>query len=170
MSKNSRNYGTSQFTLSRFSATLLVRFDTDGYKAVQSEKFLKRLTNEPIGDQSAQLTRRDEEEEEEEEIFQPLEENPNKGETPRSTSDQRERGGKEENSSRLASRPPPAADENQIQKWLNHKFPQGFAGLEKSLERLDTKQMGTVSSSPGNSLSLRLSVSSSCLAIAFSVN
>ena len=44
----------------------------------------------------------------------------------------------------LASRPPAATDENQIQKWLNHKFPQGFADLEKSLERLDTKQMGTV--------------------------
>ena len=35
-------------------------------------------------------------------------------------------------------------DENQIQKWLNHKFPKGFSKLEKSLERLDTKQMGTV--------------------------
>ena len=26
----------------------------------------------------------------------------------------------------------------------NHKFPQGFSELEKSLERLDTKQLGTV--------------------------
>ncbi len=31
-----------------------------------------------------------------------------------------------------------------MQKWLNHKFPNGFSDLEKSLERLDTKQMGTV--------------------------
>jgi hypothetical protein len=44
----------------------------------------------------------------------------------------------------LASRPPVSTEENQIQKWLTHKFPQGYADLEKSLERLDTKQMGTV--------------------------
>ncbi len=35
-------------------------------------------------------------------------------------------------------------DENQIQKWLNHKFPNGFSELEKALERLDFKQTGTV--------------------------
>jgi hypothetical protein len=35
-------------------------------------------------------------------------------------------------------------DENQIQTWLNHKFPQGFSELEDALERLDTKQMGIV--------------------------
>jgi hypothetical protein len=42
----------------------------------------------------------------------------------------------------LAARP--QLDENQIQTWLNHKFPQGFSELERSLERLDTKQIGTV--------------------------
>jgi hypothetical protein len=36
-------------------------------------------------------------------------------------------------------------DEIQIQKWLNHKFPNGFSDLQKALERLDAKQMGTVS-------------------------
>jgi hypothetical protein len=35
-------------------------------------------------------------------------------------------------------------DENQIQKWLTHKFPHGFSDLENALERLDLKQMGTV--------------------------
>lgn len=35
-------------------------------------------------------------------------------------------------------------DENQIQNWLNHKFPNGFNELEKALERLDAKQTGTV--------------------------
>ena len=35
-------------------------------------------------------------------------------------------------------------NENQIQKWLNHKFPHGFSDLERALERLDAKQMGTV--------------------------
>lgn len=35
-------------------------------------------------------------------------------------------------------------DENQIQNWLNHKFPHGFSDLERALERLDTKQFGTV--------------------------
>jgi hypothetical protein len=35
-------------------------------------------------------------------------------------------------------------DEDQIQTWLNHKFPQGFSELERSLERLDSKQTGMV--------------------------
>jgi hypothetical protein len=36
------------------------RFDTDGYKAVTSDKFLKILTNESIGEESMPLTSRDE--------------------------------------------------------------------------------------------------------------
>ena len=36
-------------------------------------------------------------------------------------------------------------DENQIQTWLLHKFPHGFAHLEKSLQRIDFDQLGWVS-------------------------
>jgi hypothetical protein len=57
----------------------------DGYKAVQSEKFLKRLTNEPIGDQSAKSQQG--QREREENIFTPIEEeNPTELERPRSSS------------------------------------------------------------------------------------
>jgi hypothetical protein len=35
-------------------------------------------------------------------------------------------------------------DEDQIQKWLHHKFPHGFSDLEHALQRLDPKQTGSV--------------------------
>ena len=76
--------GQVSATTSLFSSSLVIynRFDMDGYKAVQSEKFLKRLTNESVGDQSARPK-----EEREEEVFTPIEEeNSTKLETPRLSS------------------------------------------------------------------------------------
>lgn len=79
--------GQVSVTTSLFSSSLASnnRFDMDGYKAVQSEKFLKRLTNESIGDQSAKS--KQEQRERDEEVFTPIEEeNPTKLETPRLSS------------------------------------------------------------------------------------
>jgi len=37
----------------------LKRFDTDGFRAVNSDKFLKILTNESVGEESISLTDRE---------------------------------------------------------------------------------------------------------------
>ena len=79
--------GQVSTTASLFSSSLASnnRFDMDGYKAVQSEKFLKRLTSESVGDQSAQP--KEEQRERDGEVFTPIEEeNSTKMETPRLSS------------------------------------------------------------------------------------
>jgi hypothetical protein len=40
------------------------RFDTDGFKAINSDKFLKILTNEAVGEESILLTNREDFDEE----------------------------------------------------------------------------------------------------------
>ena len=46
-------------------SSLFSRFDTDGFKAIQSEKLIKILMDESINDEIIPMTNREEEEEEE---------------------------------------------------------------------------------------------------------
>ncbi|CAF2140370.1 unnamed protein product [Rotaria magnacalcarata] len=102
------------------------KFDTDGFKAVNSDKFTKILTNESIGEEEIKLSNNDE---------SSFHSSSRTAQSSHSESDLK--------TPRLIhSRG--QLDENQIQKWLNYKFPQGLSDLERSLERLDTKQMGTL--------------------------
>ena len=48
-------------------------------------------------------------------------------------------------SPRKTSRSSSIERENQLENWLNEKFPRGFSDLEHSLERFDIKQTGIVS-------------------------
>ncbi|CAF3658026.1 unnamed protein product [Rotaria sp. Silwood1] len=108
------------------------KFDTDGFKAINSDKFLKILRNDSIGQVEEEDSKTDRKENVDEQSF---------------SSRSRHIQSSHTDSDLKTPRPLNSRgqlDENQIQKWLNYKFPQGFSQLEKSLERLDTKQMGTL--------------------------
>ncbi|CAF4595974.1 unnamed protein product [Rotaria sp. Silwood2] len=105
------------------------KFDTDGFKGINSDKFIKILINDSIGEEDSTMNSREN-----------LDEELNYS---RSTNIQSSHSDSNLKTPRtINSRG--QLDENQIQKWFNYKFPQGFSDLERSLERLDTKQMGTL--------------------------
>ncbi|CAF4042948.1 unnamed protein product [Rotaria sordida] len=107
------------------------KFDTDGFKAIKSNKFIKILTNNSVGEEEEETKIKRKENVDEESLCS------------QSRNVQSSHSDSDLKTPRtINSRD--QLDENRIQKWLNHKFPQGFSDLERALERLDTKQMGTL--------------------------
>ena len=115
------------------------KFDTDGFHAISSDKFVQRLTNDQDFRGNEQSIPTSEAQDQQIAI---LKSQPRR-------------------SSRLncifkvfhlcfdifidiflASRS--QLDENQIGKWLNHKFPHGFGELERALEQADLNKRGLV--------------------------
>ncbi|UJR11717.1 hypothetical protein I4U23_015898 [Adineta vaga] len=100
------------------------KFDTEEFKALNSDKFLKLLSNESI-EEGTKSHR--------EAIVQ----------KPYSPHVQTTHRDSELKTPRLHSTRG-VLDESQVQQWLNLKFPHGFSELEHALERLDTKQTGSL--------------------------
>lgn len=101
------------------------KFDTDGFHAISSEKFLKRLTNDEPIDKTPSIPA-SEAQYQQSAILRASHMKSSHSDSP------------------SIKTPRNQLDENQIRSWLIHKFPQGFAELERAFEQLDTKQMGTV--------------------------
>ncbi|CAF4816073.1 unnamed protein product [Rotaria sp. Silwood1] len=111
------------------------KFDTDGFHAIDSEKFLKRLTNDEYINETPS-NRTSESQDQQTAILKVK----NNYYSPSSSSSNYHSQVKTPNIHGCHSQ----LDDYQIDKWLNHKFPQGFSDLEKSLEQLDRKQVGTL--------------------------
>ncbi|CAF1077134.1 unnamed protein product [Rotaria sordida] len=100
------------------------KFDTDGFHAINSDKFLKRLTNEEFLNETPSI--------------------PTSEAQDQQTAILKARHRISSHTDSLV-KTPRFNNDNQIDTWLNHKFPQGFSDLERALQRLDTKQIGTLS-------------------------
>ncbi|CAF1497870.1 unnamed protein product [Adineta steineri] len=113
------------------------RFETNEQNAVTSERFLKAFCNDVT-------EKKEEEDEEEDEIS-----NTNRQYFMAKCHSPRMRNVQSSRSDRDLITPVfhstrGRLDENQVQKWLNYKFPHGFSELERALESLDPKQSGTL--------------------------
>ncbi|CAF3203302.1 unnamed protein product [Rotaria sp. Silwood2] len=107
------------------------KFDTDGFHAINSEKFLKRLTNEEFINESPSIPT-SESQDQQTAILRAKHNNCYNDDSQVKTPSI--------NNCHSHSQ----LDDYQIDTWINHKFPQGFSDLERSLEQLDKKQIGTL--------------------------
>ncbi|CAF0859260.1 unnamed protein product [Adineta ricciae] len=103
------------------------KFDTEEFRAISSDKFLKVLFDESIEDGVTSHR--------EAVILKPR--------SPQLRTIQTSHSDSELKTPRLHSTRG-VLDENQVQQWLNRKFPHGYAELEHALERLDAKQTGSL--------------------------
>ncbi|CAF1342560.1 unnamed protein product [Rotaria magnacalcarata] len=106
------------------------KFDTDGFHAIHSDKFLKRLTNEEFLNETPSIPT-SETHDQQTAIL-------------KATHMKSSHSDSQLKISRLHSSRD-QLDENQIELWLHHKFPRGYSDLERSCQRSDMKQTGTLS-------------------------